>query len=179
VTALALKALGYSLNSEDEKELDEAKQLLLDVKPNIDTINSTFIERASKGDIDFGMGWNGDIRRAIKTLEKKDQEMVFLVPEDSTEFWVDNWVIPEGAEHPVAAHKWLNFLLDPVNAGKEMDYHQYSVPVDGITDHVAEDLANDPLIMLPDETIARYETQLQTSKGLQQRERIYTEFKAA
>jgi spermidine/putrescine transport system substrate-binding protein len=179
VTALALKALGYSLNSEDEKELDEAKQLLLDVKPNIDTINSTFIERASKGDIDFGMGWNGDIRRAIKALEKKDQEMVFLVPEDSTEFWVDNWVIPEGAEHPVAAHKWLNFLLDPVNAGKEMDYHQYSVPVDGITDHVAEDLANDPLIMLPDETIARYETQLQTSKGLQQRERIYTEFKAA
>ena len=179
VTALALKALGYSLNSEDEGELDEAKQLLLDVKPNIDTINSTFIERASKGDIDFGMGWNGDIRRAIKALEKKGQEMVFLVPEDSTEFWVDNWVIPKAAEHPVAAHAWLNFVLDPVNAGREMDYHQYSVPVEGITDHVAKDLANDPLIMLPDETIARYETQLQTAKGLQQRERIYTEFKAA
>jgi spermidine/putrescine transport system substrate-binding protein len=179
VTAIALKALGYSLNSEDEKELDEAKQLLLDVKPNVDTINSTFIERASKGDIDFGMGWNGDIRRAIKALEKKGQEMVFLVPEDSTEFWVDNWVIPAGAENPVAAHKWMNFVLDPANAGREMDYHQYSVPVEGITDHVAKDLANDPLIILPDETIARYETQLQTPTSQQQRERIYTEFKAA
>lgn len=179
LVGMALKALGYSLNSEDEGELEEAKQLLLDVKPNVDTINSTFIERASRGDIDFGMGWNGDVRRAIQTLAKKDREMVFLVPEDSTEYWVDNWVIPAGAEHPVAAHKWLNFILEPENAGREMDYHQYSVPVEGITEFIAKDLAEDPLIVLPDETIARYETQLQTPEGLQKRERIYTEFKAA
>jgi spermidine/putrescine-binding protein len=105
--------------------------------------------------------------------------MVFLVPEDSTEYWVDNWVIPKGAEHPVAAHKWLNFILEPENAAKEMDYHQYAVPVTGIQEFIDPDLAKDPLINLTDETISRYETQLQTPKGLQQRERLYTEFKAA
>ena len=178
VVGMALKALGYSLNSENEKELDESRQLLIDVKPNVDTISSTFIERATQGQIDFGMGWNGDIRRAIVALAKKDREMVFLVPDDSTEYWVDNWVIPKGAEHPVAAHKWIDYVLDPVNAGKEMNYHQYPVPVADIQG-VEPKLAADPVINIPDAKIEMYETQLQTARGTQMRDRIYTEFKAA
>jgi spermidine/putrescine transport system substrate-binding protein len=178
VVAIALKALGYSLNSENAKELDRARQLLLDVKPAVDTISSTFIERAQRGEIEFGMGWNGDIRRAIVTLAKKDREMVFLVPEDSTEYWVDNWVIPNAAEHPVAAHKWINLVLAPAAAGREMNYHQYSVPVKKITG-VDPKLAKDPIINISDAAIERFETQLQTARGLQQRDRIYTEFKAA
>jgi spermidine/putrescine-binding protein len=178
VVGMALKALGHSLNSEDEQELDEARQLLIDVKPGVDTVSSTFIERATQGQIEFGMGWNGDIRRAIEALAKKDREMVFLVPEDSTEYWVDNWVIPKDAEHPVAAHKWIDFVLDPVNAGREMNYHQYPVPVEGIQG-VDPALAEDPVIDIPNAAIERYETQLQTPKGTQMRDRIYTEFKAA
>jgi spermidine/putrescine transport system substrate-binding protein len=178
VVAMALAALGYSINSEEEGEIEEAKQLLIDVKPNVDTINSTFIERAERGEIDFGMGWNGDIRRAIVTLAKKDREMVFLVPDGPTEYWVDNWVIPADAEHPVAAHKWIDFVLDPVNAGKEMNYHQYPVPVVGIKG-VDKELAEDPVINIADEKIAGYESQIETARGLQQRNRAYTEFKAA
>jgi spermidine/putrescine-binding protein len=178
VMALALKALGYSLNTEKQNEIDAAKQLLLDVKPNIDTINSTYIEKASRGEIDFGMGWNGDVRRAIEALKKKHREMVYLVPEDSTEYWVDNWVIPADAEHPVAAHKWIDYVLAPVNAGKEMNYHQYAVPVTGIQG-VDPALAKDPIIVIPGDKIEKYETQLQTPKSVQQRDRAYTEFKAA
>ena len=44
---------------------------------------------------------------------------------------------------------------------------------------VPEDLAEDPIIAIPNETIERYETQLQTPKGQQLRDRVYTEFKAA
>lgn len=176
--ALALPALGYSLNTEEQSEIDEATQLLVDVKPNVDTVNATYIERASRGEIDFGMGWNGDVRRAIVALAKKDREMIFLVPEGKGDYWVDNWVIPTDAEHPVAAHKWLDYVLDPVNAGREMNYHQYPVPVEGIKG-VDPELANDPVINIPDEKIEGYEAQIDTAKGLQQRNRAYTEFKAA
>jgi spermidine/putrescine transport system substrate-binding protein len=176
--ALALAALGYSINSEEQSEIDEATKLLIDVKPNVDTINATYIERASRGEIDFGMGWNGDVRRAIVALAKKDREMVYLVPEGPTEYWVDNWVIPTAAEHPVAAHKWIDFILDPVNAGKEMNYHAYPVPVTGI-EGVDPKLAEDPVINIPDEKIEGYESQIETAKSLQQRNRAYTEFKAA
>jgi spermidine/putrescine transport system substrate-binding protein len=178
VMALALKALGYSLNTEKQEEIDAAKQLLLDVKPNVDTISSTYIEKASRGEIDFGMGWNGDVRRVIEALKKKDREMTYLVPEDSTEYWVDNWVIPAEAEHPVAAHKWIDFVLDTTNAGKEMNYHQYAVPVTGIQG-VDPALAEDPIINIADDKIEKYETQLQTPKSVAQRDRAYTEFKAA
>jgi spermidine/putrescine-binding protein len=178
IVAMALAALGYSINSEEQGEIDEAKQLLLDVKPNVDTINSTYIERAQRGEIDFGMGWNGDVRRAIEALAKKDREMVFLVPDGPTEYWVDNWVIPVDAEHPVAAHKWIDFVCDPVNAGKEMNYHQYPVPITGIKG-VDPKLANDPVINVPDEKIQGYESLVETARGLQQRNRVYTEFKAA
>ncbi len=176
--ALALAALGYSINTEEQSEIDEAKQLLVDVKPNVDTISSTFIEKAQRGEIDFGMGWNGDIRRAIEALAKKDREMVFLVPEGNTEYWVDNWVIPADAEHPGAAHKWINHVLDPIAAGREMNYHQYAVPIEGLKG-VDPALANDPVINIPNEKIEGYESQLETAKGLQQRNRAYTEFKAA
>ncbi len=178
VAAMALAALGYSINSEDQAEIDEAKQLLIDVKPSVDTINSTFIDRATRGEIDFGMGWNGDIRRAIVGLAKKDREMVFLVPEGPTEYWVDNWCIPTASEHPVAAHKWIDFVLDPAAAGREMNYHQYPVPVEGITG-VDPKLAEDPVINIPDDKIQGYESSVETAKGLQQRNRLYTEFKAA
>jgi spermidine/putrescine transport system substrate-binding protein len=176
--ALALAALGYSINTEEQSEIDEAKQLLIDVKPNVDTVNSTYIEKASRGEIDFGMGWNGDVRRAIVALKKKGREMVFMVPEGKGDYWVDNWVIPADAEHPVAAHKWINFILDPVNAGKEMNYHQYPVPIEGIKG-VDPELANDPVINIPNEKIEGYEASIDTAKGLQQRNRAYTEFKAA
>ena len=69
-------------------------------------------------------------------------------------------------------------MLDPVNAGKEMNYHQYPVPVEGIKG-VDPELANDPVINIPDEKIQGYESQIETAKGLQQRNRAYTEFKAA
>ena len=178
VMAIALAALGYSINTEEQSEIDAAKELLVAVKPNVDTISSTFIEKASRGEIDFGMGWNADIRRAIEALKKKDREMVFLVPEGSTEFWVDNWVIPADSEHPVAAHKWIDYVLDPVAAGKEMNYHQYPVPVEGIQG-VDPELANDPVINIPNDKLEGYESQIETAKGLQQRNRAYTEFKAA
>jgi spermidine/putrescine transport system substrate-binding protein len=178
VMAIALAALGFSINTEDQGEIDQAKQLLVDVKPNVDTINSTFIERASRGEIDYGMGWNGDIRRAIVELAKKGREMVFLVPDGPTEYWVDNWVISADSQHPVAAHKWIDFILDPVKAGKEENYHQYPVPVTGIKG-VDPKLASDPVINIPDEKIQGYESQVETARGLQQRNRAYTEFKAA
>ena len=69
-------------------------------------------------------------------------------------------------------------MLDPVNAGKEMNYHQYPVPVTGI-EGVDAKLADDPVINVPDEKIQGYESQIETAKGLQQRNRAYTEFKAA
>jgi hypothetical protein len=59
-----------------------------------------------------------------------------------------------------------------------MNYHQYPVPVEGIKG-VDPKLANDPVINVPNAKIEAFQSQIQTAKGLQQRNRAYTEFKAA
>lgn len=179
LAAIALAALGYSINSEDQAELDEAKELLISVRPKISTINSTYIPRGEKGQIDFGIGWNGDVARVIAARKKKGDEMTFLIPEGKTEYWVDNWVIPADAKSPVAAHAWINKMLDPESAAKETEYHAYPVPVKGVAEIADKAIVDDPVIYVDPTKIAGYETQLQTPKGQQQRDRLYTEFKAA
>ena len=69
-------------------------------------------------------------------------------------------------------------MLEPEAAGREMNYHQYPVPVVEI-EGVDPDLADDPVIAITDEQIAQYESQIETPTGLEQRNRAYTEFKAA
>jgi hypothetical protein len=59
-----------------------------------------------------------------------------------------------------------------------MNYHQYPVPVKEI-EGVDPELANDPVINVPDEKIQGYQSQIETPKGLELRNRAYTEFKAA
>ena len=105
--------------------------------------------------------------------------MVYLVPEDSTEYWVDNWVIPTDAEHPVAAHKWIDYVLDPDAAGKEMNYHQYAVPVNRHPGRRPRARQG------PDHQHRRATRSRSTRRSCrrprasQQRDRAYTEFKAA
>ena len=81
VMALALAALGYSINTEDAGR-DRRGQAAADRRQAEHRHDQLDVHRArQRGEIDFGMGWNGDIRRAIVALAKKDREMVFLVPE--------------------------------------------------------------------------------------------------
>ena len=39
---------------------------------------------------------------------------------------MDNWAIVAGAKHPVAAHSWINYILDPKNAFTDMQYTGYN-----------------------------------------------------
>ena len=67
---------------------------------------------------------------------------------------MDNWTIVNGAKDPVAAHTWINYVLDPV-AGKERYYHGYKVPVTG-AEGVDPKMAKDPMIDIPQDKIAGY-----------------------
>jgi spermidine/putrescine transport system substrate-binding protein len=183
--ALALAALGHDINTEDEAQLEEAKQLLFKVRPHVSSFKSTYIDDVINGNIELGFGWNGDVRRAIEDRAKNGKkDLVFVIPEGKTEYWVDNWCITKGAKNPAASHAWINFVLEPRNAAREMNYHQYPVPVKGIVEEATGELASlkalaaDPIIAVPNEAIARFQSITQTPKSLRQREEIYTEFVA-
>ena len=158
VIPAALVALGLDINSEDEADYKQALALLMKVKPAISTFNSSVVDKMSQGRIDFGLGWNGDAARARKELAKKGKKIEFLIPETDGIYWTDNWVIGASGRSPVAAHRWLNTMLDPKVAGTEMNYVGYGVPVKGIEPHVDPAVLDDPYVNVPADTIKTYKT---------------------
>jgi len=172
-----LVMLGYSFNSDDEGELEEAKQELLALKPHLLAITSTeYKQMVIDGKAVMALGWNGD--GAAVAAEKPAE---YVVAEEGGEFWVDAYAIPTGNEHPNAAHAWINFVYDPEVNALETSYTFYGSPLkrellDGVLD--PEILSNTDVFPEP-ETVANLEPNSVSPKGTELRDRIWTEFKAA
>jgi spermidine/putrescine transport system substrate-binding protein len=175
----ALAATGSSINATDDAALNRARDLLLEVKPYIDTISATYIERGQRGEIDFGLGYNGDVHRIQRARAKQGDEVKFLIPEGRAQSYVDLWVIPADAAHPVAAHKFINSILEPRAAAREMGYTGFGVPVAGVERYQPK-LARDPVVSIPEEAIRHYEVAgPYPPEVARKRNTIYTRFKSA
>ena len=180
VVPLALMALGYDPNTGDPAELDKAKSFLLSIRGGVTTIDSSnYINDASAGKIILGQGWNGDVRR-ILSARKKQGDITAVLPQDTSEKWADNWCIPATAPDPVAAHAWINHLCDPAVAVKEMEYHNYPIPIQAALDQTPADLKNDPLFNVPASYTDHYKFILNPSQEIvNARTQIYTAFQSA
>lgn len=179
LSEVTLAALGKDTATESEQDFAEARELLTRLRPYIDTLNTNYQERAIRGQVDIGMAWNGDGARVIEARKKKGDEVIYLVPEGDGVYWVDNWLIPSSARNPVAAHAWIDYMLEPEAAGREMSYHQYAVPVVGVEQYVDESLASNSVINIPDEVLESYQTANQSAKRLKLGADLYTEFRSA
>jgi spermidine/putrescine-binding protein len=124
------------------------------------------------------MGWNGDVARIIESRAKADDEVVFLLPDGPRRC---GWTTGSSRARPRTRRRAQVHQPDarPEYAARETEYHQYPVPVKGVQDIADKAITGNEVIYVPQEKLAKYETQLQTPKGQQLRDRAYTEFKAA
>jgi spermidine/putrescine transport system substrate-binding protein len=173
-----LLAAGHHEDSTNEADYEDALKLALAAKPAITTISSTYIERLQRGQIDIGLGWNGDVLRAAMEAKKRGIEIGFTVPKGAGEYWTDNWAIAASSKHPVAAHAWINFMLEPEIAGREWNYVGYTVPVKGAEQFVDPKIANDPMIKVPSSTLDGYDSTVATPETNALYGKYYTKFKA-
>jgi len=177
VIGVALNALGYSMNTKSDKELNAARELLLKVRPNVNTINEVYLDDFIAGKIDLGITYSGDGIR-IRDARKAQNDIKVVAPDGRSEIWIDNWAISAYAPDPVAAHAWINYMLEPAVNAREMEYVQYEVgtpasyPLVGAT-------AKDPLVVFPPRILNNYEILYTTPEGLNKRTAIWGEFKAA
>ena len=99
VFAAPLKALGYSLNSVDPKELGEARDILMKFAPHVLALDSDqYNTKIETEEAVLGLTWTGGILELRDKPETKD--VAYYIPEDGTLFWLDTWVILAGAPHP-------------------------------------------------------------------------------
>jgi putrescine transport system substrate-binding protein len=158
VVPAALHYIGKSAYSKRPADYSAALQALKAVRPHVTLFSSSgYINDMANGSICVAMGWSGDIniarQRAIDG--KTGQNIEALIPANGGLLFFDMMVIPADAEHPGNAHKFIDFILRPENAGANTNKVFYPNPVPASRQHIRADVANNPTVFLSPQDMAK------------------------
>ena len=153
---VALKYLGYSINSTNPLEIQAAANLLIDQKQR--GIVKAYQVDETKDKMAAGEGilavmWSGDAQYAINL----NSNLVYTVPMEGSNVWIDSMVIPAGAQNVENAHAFINFLSRPDIAQLYTEYIEYSSPNSGAIELMGEEYIENPNLNPDADTIARSE----------------------
>lgn len=137
----ALKPLGYSLNSTDPEELEEAKDMLIAQKPLVQAYVIDQVRDKMLGEeAAVGVIYSGEMLYLQELAEGKDFNLEYVIPKEGTNLWIDSWVIPKNAKNKENAEKWIDFLCRPDIAKRNFEYITYATPNRGAFELLDEDL---------------------------------------
>ncbi|CAN5509188.1 spermidine/putrescine ABC transporter substrate-binding protein [soil metagenome] len=177
VFVFPLKMLGYSLNSDVQSELEEARQVLLDCAPHILALDSdTYGDKLASGEASLTLGWTGPLGNELGDLVAAG-DAGYTVPSEGTLYWMDAWVMMADAPHPNASYAWLDFIHRPEIQAEETNFNLYATPNDAAKEFVDPEILANEAIFPPDDVIASLEGAEDTS-GNNQRIDIWEEFKS-
>ena len=121
---MALKALGYSMNTEDMDEIQEAYDWLVRCVQTMDTeiVTDEIIDNMAQGRKALGLIYSGDATYVMS----ENEDMGFYLPETGTNLWSDAMVIPANAANPELAYAFINFACDYDGAYDNSSYVGYT-----------------------------------------------------
>ncbi|WGP06852.1 spermidine/putrescine ABC transporter substrate-binding protein [Bacillus subtilis] len=178
VSAIALSARGYSLNTQDEGELDEARKIIVDqLAPNVKAYVGNAATSMIQGSFTLLHAFNGDARQGL-TEVKDPENWKFVFPTPSANLWMDCWAIATGAPHPDSAHAFINQMISPDTAVDQLDYIGYPIGTKGLAEQAKKaDLDQQDLIFPAQKVLDRLEPSKQTPAD-QIRTKILTDAQA-
>ncbi len=123
---VAFKALGYSMNTQSEAEIQAAYEWLMEQRQTMEPVYvaDEVIDGMINGNKDMAVVYSGD----AATILMENEEMGFFMPEEGTNMWVDCMVIPANAANPKLAHEFINYLLDYDIAYTNSEWVGYTSP---------------------------------------------------
>lgn len=107
---MAFKALGYSMNTENPKEIKKAYEWLIEMNQTMDPVYVTdeVIDNMAQGIKDLAVVYSGDAAYILN----ENPDVKFYMPKEGTNLWSDGMVIPKNAKNPKLAHEFINYMLD-------------------------------------------------------------------
>ena len=146
---MAFKALGYSMNTEDPNEINDAYEWLLQMNNTMSPVYVTdeVIDGMMNGYKDIAVVYSGD---AAVVLDE-NEDMSFYMPSQGTNIWCDAMVIPQNAENPKLAHEFINYMLTYEAAFDNTETVGYTSPNAEVFEEMtsSEDLYADNAAYLP------------------------------
>jgi spermidine/putrescine-binding protein len=139
---ISLKRLGYSMNSTNINEINEAKEELAKQKQIVQAyVNDEGKDRLLSEEASIGVVYSGD----ALTLIENNPNLAYVIPKEGTNRWVDAMCIPNTAENKKEAEMFINFMLDPENAKINVDYIGYPTPNTGALELLDSKIKNNPV----------------------------------
>ena len=145
---MALKVLGYSYNTNDLDELEEAAALFYKLAPNIRLIKDDFIQDdLVSGEVSAAVMYTSQVTAAMRA----DPELKVVYPEEGIGFGIMGMFIPSQAPNAEAAYAFVDYILRPEISEKCFEYENFGYYC---TNKAAEPLLPEELqefLVLPEE----------------------------
>ena len=166
--AIALLRLGYSINTEDKLELDQATQMLKEEKPMVQAyVMDQIFDKMQGNEAAIAPYYAGD---AINMMAVNDS-LRFVIPKEGTNLFFDAVCIPKHKEdteesrlRKLASEMYINFLNEPDIAAANIEYIQYSTPNDAALALLDEETRNNPIAYPSDEVLENTEVYVNLSE---------------
>lgn len=155
---ITLKMLGYSLNSSDEKELNEAKEALIEQSPLVLAyVVDEGKDKMIAGEAALALVWAGD---AVYCMEE-NEDLDFVIPKEGSNIFFDAMAIPKNCGNKEGAEAFINFMCKPEIAALNASYIGYSSPSTAARELMGEEGQNP--VAYPD--IENHDLEIFTSLG--------------
>ena len=151
---MALKMLGYPLNSTDPEQLEKAKEALIEQKElgtiyGADNVKDLMIS----GERAIAMIWSGE---GLNLADEYDY-LKYIVPKEGANFWIDSLAIPKGTKNKEAAEVFINYLCDKDSAYRIADEIGYTTPNKEAKEEQDDSVKNNPGAYMPAEVMDKCE----------------------
>lgn len=154
VMGATLRMLGYSYNSTNREEVNQAYQKLRELKPAIASFTTdAWKEQILAGDLLIAMGYSAD---AIEVMEE-NPDLKYVIPRSGTSLWTDTMVIPKSAPNPEAAYAWISFMLEPSVAALVTETLNFATANNTALKNLPEKTTKNPTLFPPDSVLTKAE----------------------
>jgi len=171
---IALKLLGYSLNSTNPAELEEAKTKLIEQKPLVLAyVVDEAKDKMVAGEAALALVWSGDAVYGM--LENPD--LAYAIPNEGTNLWFDGAVIPKSTQNKELAEAFINFLNEPEIARLNAEHTGYSIPHVEARKLLPPEIVNNQAAYPEEHELDNVEVFVHIGDMLKEYDRIWTEIK--
>lgn len=178
----ALLYLGYSPNSTERSQLEEARDVIVRAKPYWKTFNSEDYDDSLliADEVVLSQSWSGDAANAYWSTysdETEDGNWYYAIPQEGAVKWMDNICITASSPKKDTALHFINYLLDAENGAAITNFTYFASPNEAAKAYIEPDILADPGIFPPPEVEAKLQWLNELGDGLFTWDEMWTAIK--
>lgn len=147
--AVALEKLGYSMNTTNESEINEAAQALIEQKPLVAEYGVDILkDKMIQGSYAFTVAYSGDalyMQNQNAELNGGESVLEYVIPKEGSNFWIDAMCIPTTSQNTEGAMKFIDFMCSTEIAFDNVEYIEYSTPHTEALQQLGEEYINNAI----------------------------------